>query len=155
MHLANQRNHPMSRYRHLAPVLLACALVPAGGAAQGDPWGAPVRGSWVRMGPVAAGDVVLASGESGAEIVVGAGENLNVRQAATFLAGDIEAISGYRPPLVARPTAGKTSIRLATLGNEPVPSPIDASALRGQWESYRIVTTPGARWVVGSNPRVS
>src|SRR5213082_4225807 len=153
MHLANQRNHPMSRYRHLAPVLLACALVPAGGAAQGDPWAAPLRGSWVRMGPVAAGDVVLASGESGAEIVVGAGENLNVRQAATFLAGDIEAISGYRPPVVARPTAGKTTIRLATLGNEPVPSAIDAAALRGQWESYRIVTTPQAVWLVGSNPR--
>src|SRR6266480_1612 len=153
MHLANQRNHPMSRYRHLAPVLLACALVPAGGVAQGGPWAAPLRGSWVRMGPVAAGDVVLASGESGAEIVVGAGENLNVRQAATFLAGDIEAISGYRPAVVARPTAGKTSIRLATLGNEPVPSAIDASALRGQWESYRIVTTPGTVWLVGSNPR--
>src|SRR2546421_3336621 len=153
MHFANQRDHAMSRYRQLGPVLLACALAPAGGAAQADPWAAPVRGSWVRAGPVAAGDVVLASGESGAEIVVGGGENLNVRQAATFLAGDIEAISGYRPPVVARPTAGKTSIRLATLGNEPVPSAIDASALRGQWESYRIVTTPGTVWLVGSNPR--
>ena len=143
----------MSRYRDLVPVLLACGLAPAGGAAQADPWAAPVRGSWVRMGPVAAGDVVLASGKTGAEIVVGAVENLNIRQAATFLAGDIEAISGYRPPVVARPTAGKTSIRLATLGNEPVPSAIDASALRGQWESYRIVTTPGTVWLVGSNPR--
>src|SRR2546429_4269019 len=110
MHLASQRNHPMSRYRPLAPVLLACALVPAGGAAQGNPWAAPLRGSWVRMGPVAAGDVVLASGESGAEIVGGAGENLNVRQAATFLAGDIEAISGYPAPARARPPAGKAGI---------------------------------------------
>ena len=143
----------MNRCRAIVAVLVACSLVAAGGAAQGDPWAALVRGSWVRTGPVAAGDVVLAAGESGAEIVLGAAEHLSVRQAATFLAGDIEAISGYRPPIVARPTAGKTSIRLATLGNEPLPAAIDAAALRGQWESYRIVTTPGTVWLVGSNPR--
>ena len=143
----------MNRCRAIVAVLVACSLVAAGGAAQGNPWAAPVRGSWVRTGPVAAGDVVLAAGESGAEIVLGAAEHLSVRQAATFLAGDIEAISGYRPPIVARPTAGKTSIRLATLGNEPLPAAIDAAALRGQWESYRIVTTPGTVWLVGSNPR--
>src|SRR2546429_549754 len=76
---------------------LGGGLVPAGGAAQADPWAAPVRGSWVRTGPAARGDVVLASRDSSAEIVVGAAENLNVRQAAVFLAGDIETISGYRP----------------------------------------------------------
>src|SRR5437879_12756474 len=108
----------MSRFgKYLGPLALAGSLVPAGSAAQADPWAAPVRGSWVRTGPAARGDVVLASHDSGAEIVVGAAENLNVRQAAVFLAGDIETISGYRPPIVARPTAGRTSIRLATVGN--------------------------------------
>ncbi len=136
-----------------AMLLLACSLVPTGGAAQTDPWGAPVRGSWLRTGPAALGDVVLVSGRSGAEIVVGASENLNVRQAATFLAGDIETISGYRPPIVATPTAGKTSIRLATVGNGPLPAAIDAATLRGQWESYRVVTAPRTVWLVGSNPR--
>src|SRR5207237_6990697 len=96
MHVANQRNHPMSRYRHLAPVLLACALLPAGGAAQGDPWAAPLRGSWVRMGPVAAGDVGLASGGGGGEIVVGAGVDLNVRQAGTLLTCGVGGISGIQ-----------------------------------------------------------
>ncbi|HYU37313.1 MAG TPA: hypothetical protein VEL29_05215, partial [Gemmatimonadales bacterium] len=115
-------------------LVLACSLVPRGGAAQTDPWAAPVRGSWLRTGPAAPGDVVLASGPSGVEIVVGGSENLNVRQAATFLAGDIEVISGYRPPLVTTPTAGKTSIRLATVGNGPLPAVIDAATLRGQWE---------------------
>src|SRR5438874_6205834 len=98
--------------RPLALLLSAYALVLCGAAAQAaqpDPWAAPLRGTWVRMGPAAPGDVLLASGSSGAEIVVGAAEDLNVRQAATFLAGDIEAISGYRPPIVAAPTAGKTS----------------------------------------------
>src|SRR3977135_441387 len=112
----------MSRRRWTTPMLLlACSLLPARGAAQTDPWAAPVRGSWLHTGPPGAGDVVLASGMSGAEIVVAASENLNVRQAATFLAGDIETISGYRPPIVATPTAGKTSIRLATGGNGPLP----------------------------------
>ena len=105
------------------------------------------------MGPAAPGDVLLASGSSGAEIVVGAAEDLNVRQAATFLAGDIEAISGYRPPIVAAPTAGKTSIRLVTVGNGPLPSAIDVSTLRGQWENYRVITAPATVWLVGSNPR--
>ena len=136
-----------------AALVLAGALLPGAGAAQGDPWAGPVRGSWVRTGTAAAGDVVLASGGRGAEIVVGTAENLNVRQAAIFLAGDIEAISGYRPPIVATPTARTTSIRLVTLGNGTVPAAIDASTLRGQWESYRVVTAPGTVWLVGSNPR--
>ncbi|HMC19575.1 MAG TPA: glycosyl hydrolase 115 family protein, partial [Gemmatimonadales bacterium] len=97
--------------------------------------------------------MLLASGSSGAEIVVGAAEDLNVRQAATFLAGDIEAISGYRPPVVAAPTAGKTSIRLVTVGNGPLPSAIDVATLRGQWEAYRVITAPATVWLVGSNPR--
>src|SRR2546430_15510980 len=100
MHLANQRNHPMSRYRHLAPVLLACALVPAGGAAQGDPWAAPVRGSWVRMGPVAAGGGGVASGGGGAGGGVGGGGGLYVPPAAPLLAGGHATDRGPppRPP---------------------------------------------------------
>src|SRR5438876_2865937 len=134
-------------------ILIACNAVPAGSAAQADPWAAPLRGSWVRTGPAATGDVVLASHDSGVEIVVGAAENLNVRQAAAFLAGDIETISGYRPPIVSTPTTGRTSIRLATVGNGPLPAAIEAAALRGQWESYRVVTAPRTVWLVGSNPR--
>ena len=148
----------MSRFgKYLGPLALAGSLVPAGSAAQADPWAAPVRGSWVRTGPAARGDVVLASRDSGAEIVVGAAENLNVRQAAVFLAGDIEAISGYRPPIVTTPTptppAGRTSIRLVTVGNGTLPAAIDAGTLRGQWEAYRVVTAPRTVWLVGSNPR--
>jgi glycosyl hydrolase family 115 (putative glucuronidase) len=143
-------------WRHRVLFLVSCCLVPGRAASQTDhpdPWAAPARGSWVRGGAGAAGDVVLASQGSGAEIVVGAAEPLNVRQAATFLAGDIETISGYRPPLVSTPTPGKTSIRLVTLGTERLPSVIDASRLRGQWEAYRVVTAPGIVWLVGSNPR--
>src|SRR5438445_1105653 len=147
----------MSRFgKYLGPLALAGSLVPAGSAAQADPWAAPVRGSWVRTGPAARGDVVLASHDSGAEIVVGAAENLNVRQAAVFLAGDIEAISGYRPPIVTTPPptppAGRTSIRPVTLGNGTLPSALDAGRLRGQWEAYRVGTAPRTVWLVGPNP---
>src|SRR5437660_10916950 len=148
----------MSRVRTCSgPVALRGRPAPAGGAAQADPWAAPVRGSWARTGPAARGDVVLASRDSGAEIVVGAAENLNVRQAAVFLAGDIEAISGYRPPIVTTPTptppAGRTSIRLVTVGNGTLPAAIDAGPLRGQWEAYRVVTAPRTVWLGGANPR--
>src|SRR5438552_10555988 len=148
----------MSRFgKYLGPLALAGWLVPAGGAAQADPWAAPVGGSWVRTGPGGGGAVVLASRDSGDEIVVGAAENLNVRQAAVFLAGDIEAISGYRPPIVTTPIptppAGRTSIRLVTVGNGTLPAAIDAGTLRGQWEAYRVVTAPRTVWLVGSNPR--
>src|SRR5256884_8034721 len=126
---ANERQNDLMTIfsRPLALLLSAYGLVPCGAAAQAaqpDPWAGPLRGTWVRMGPAAPGDVLLASGSSGAEIVVGAAENLNVRQAATFLAGDIEAISGYRPPIVSAPTAGKTSIRLVTAGDGPLPRAI-------------------------------
>src|SRR2546421_5595835 len=36
-------------------ILIACNAVPAGSAAQADPWAAPLRGSWVRTGPAATG----------------------------------------------------------------------------------------------------
>src|SRR5437879_13927053 len=114
----------MSRFgKYLGPPARAGSLVPAGSAARADPWAAPVRGSWVRTGPAARGDVVLASHDSGAEIVVGAAENLNVRQAAVFLAGDIETISGYRPPIVTTPT--------------PTPRPEGRAFASSPWETER------------------
>ena len=121
--------------------------------AQTDPWSTPVRGTWVQTGHTASGDVVLASGDSGAEIVVGPTEQLNVRQAATFLAGDIEKISGYRPPIVKTPSADRVSIRLVTLGQGQIPLEVDTSGMQNAWEAYRVVTTPNTVWLVGSNPR--
>jgi hypothetical protein len=97
--------------------------------------------------------VILAGKNHVGEIVVSDDENSAVHQAAEFLAGDIEKISGQRPPVVKSPSTDRVSIRLVTLGHREVPAVIDAGALQGQWESYRIVTTGGAVWLVGSNPR--
>jgi hypothetical protein len=137
------------------PLLSAAILGLAAGRspAQNAPWAGPLRGTWVQTGAAAAGDVVLASGSTGAEIVVGPTEPLNVRQAATVLAGDIERISGFKPPIVDTASADRVSIRLVTLGMGPIPREVDTRGLAGQWEAYRVVTTPRTVWLVGSNPR--
>jgi hypothetical protein len=121
--------------------------------AQSAPWTARLRGSWVQAGAPAAGDVTLAAPDRTAEIVVAADENSNVRQAADFLAGDIQKISGHYPVIAAAPSAGRVHIRMVTLGHGEVPAAVNAQALAGQWESYRIVTAGGDVWLVGSNPR--
>jgi hypothetical protein len=142
------------RIRISAWLLPLCWLLAgAAGAAETPPWTSPLRGSWVRTGPQAAGDVVLASGGSGCEIVVGSGESSVVRQAAEFLAGDIERISGYRPPVVEEASGDRVRIRFLTLGRGPTPAAIDGDALRGRWEAYRVVTGDRTVWLVGSDPR--
>jgi len=103
----------------------------------------------VQTGPPAAGDVNLQA----SEIVVSDQENAAVHQAADFLAGDIEKISGRKPAVVQTPSGGRASIRLVTVGHGEVPAAINAAAMRGQWESYRIATAGPTVWLVGSNPR--
>ena len=103
--------------------------------------------------PGGRGDVVLASGGGGAQIVVGKDEPLNVRQAAIFLAGDIEKISGFHPAIVDTASTGAVSIRLVTLGMGTLPREVDTRGMQGQWEAYRVVTAPKTVWLVGSNPR--
>jgi hypothetical protein len=133
--------------------LFLFALVCAPVFAQSDPWTTPRRGSWVQTGPGAQGDVTLANRDSVGEIVVGSNEASSVRQAAEFLAGDIEKITGRRPPILDSPSGNRVSIRLVTVGNARLPATIDAQAMDGQWESYRIVTENPTVWLVGSNPR--
>src|SRR5262249_2764411 len=123
----------------LASMVVCAALVPAAAAAQ--EWSQPVRGSWVRPEAQAQpGDVTLAAGGAGCEIVVGEGEHSAVRQAAAFLAADIETISGYRPPIVAQAGASRVVARLA-----PQPD--------GRWEAYRIRADGREVSLVGSNFR--
>jgi len=132
---------------------ISCFLLALCASAQTAPWTTPLRGSWVQTGPAATGDVTLAAKDSASEIVVGDGENAAVHQAAEFLAGDIEKISGYRPPVVKTPGGDRVAIRLVTLGHGDVPATVDTAAMQGQWESYRIVTAGRTVWLVGSNPR--
>ena len=134
-------------------LLALCVLASSLASAQTAPWTIPLRGSWVQTGSPAQGDVILAGKDGASEVVVSDDENSAVHQAAEFLAGDIEKISGYRPAVVKTPSADRAGIRLLTLGHGEPPAAIDAGAMRGQWESYRIVTAGRTVWLVGSNPR--
>jgi len=133
---------------------VACALLfPI--AARGQEWSQPVRGSWTRPdGRPNAGDVTLAGGGTGCEIVVASGEHSAVAQAARFLASDIEKISGYKPPIVAQPSGRRAAVRLTTLErSRDVPPGIARQRLDGQWEAYQIRTIGDEVWLVGSNFR--
>jgi len=136
-------------------LLTVSALAFRGAGAQGAnvPWTAPVRGSWVQTGAAGPADVTLAAAGGGAEIVVGADENSIVRQAAEFLSGDIEKISGFKPPIVATPSGKGVTIRMVTLGHGEIPAAVDAAGMQGQWESYRVATVDGTVWLVGADPR--
>ena len=144
----------LRRIRTILNSLLALlALAGSLASAPTAPWTIPLRGSWVQIGAAAQGDVILAGKDRASEVVVSDDENSAVHQAAEFLAGDIEKISGYRPPIVKTPSGDRVGIRLVTLGHGRPPAAIDAGAMQGQWESYRIVTAGRTVWLVGSNPR--
>src|ERR1035438_9219748 len=96
-------------------LLVLCAFVSSQASAQTAPWTAPLRGSWVQTGPAAQGDIVLAAKDATSQIVVGDDENAAVHQAAEFLAGDIEKISGHRPQIVKTPSGDRVNVRLVTL----------------------------------------
>ena len=133
--------------------ILACLVVAISAFAQSAPWTGTVRGSWVETGTAAAGDVTLAAPDSVCQIVVADDENSAVHQAAEFLAGDIEKISGHKPAIVKTASDDKVNIRLVTLGLGQVPGAIGAASLQGQWESYRVVTDDRNVWLAGSNAR--
>src|SRR5579862_7194586 len=136
----------------LLPVLAAFAVSTTAFAQE---WSAPVRGSWVRADDRAQqGDVVLAGNGGGCEIVVAADENSAVKQAAIFLAGDIEKISGYKPPVVTTAANGRVAIRLVTVtSTSNVPKGIEKQVLAGKWEAYQVLTDAGGVWLAGSDFR--
>ena len=143
-----------SRQVHAVPCLfLLLGALSIQAAAQIAPWTTSLRGSWVQTGPAAQGDLTLAGRDGTAEIVVAGNETAAVRQAAAFLACDIEKISGKTPPVVDRPERRSSQYPARNPGNAEMPAAIDAAAMRGQWESYRIVTAGRVVWLVGSNPR--
>ncbi len=117
-------------------------------------WSAPVRGTWVRKGTPKPGDLVLAEGKKGCEIVLGKGEHSAVRRAALLLARDIEKISGFRPPLLEKASGKATAvIHFVSLGKGKIPGEVRAEGLEGEWEAYRIVCLGRDAWLVGSNFR--
>ncbi len=131
--------------------LLSVGTLSVGATAQD--WSEAVRGSWIQDGALSAGDIVLAARNTGCEIVIAEKEHSAVRQAASFLARDIEKICGYKPPIISTPSGQRVAIRLTTLGNDEIPRQIAQDKLRNQWEAHQILTTNNAVWLVGANFR--
>ncbi|MCA1574676.1 MAG: glycosyl hydrolase 115 family protein, partial [Acidobacteria bacterium] len=122
-------------------------------SATAQEWSPPVRGSWVRDGAAQAGDVVLVDRKAGCEIIVLETEHSAVKQAAAFLAADIEKISGFKSQVVSTPSGRRVAIHLVTLGNGDVPEQIAQAKLRDQWEASHILTSENTVWLVGANFR--
>jgi hypothetical protein len=116
-------------------------------------WDTVLRGSWVQENMSKANNLVLVAEGKVCEIVVAKNENSAVQQAAEFLAGDIEKISGVKPRIVDMPSKNVVHIRLATVGTSEVHSEVNPNSLKGQWESYRILTSKETVWLVGSDFR--
>src|ERR1035441_3734448 len=91
--------------------LIPCFLLALSAFAQNAPWTGTLRGAWVEAAPAASDDVTLAAKDNVAQIVVADDENTAVHQAAEFLSGDIEKISGYKPAIVKAATNDKVNIR--------------------------------------------
>ncbi|MGI9140916.1 MAG: glycosyl hydrolase 115 family protein [Gemmatimonadaceae bacterium] len=143
----------IDNYSALGLLVGTLAMYSVGSPLHAQEWNEPVRGSWVETAQPSKGGVVLAAAGLGCEIVISPNENSAVQRAGMFLVGDIERISGYRPPLVERPTPGRISVRLVTLGVSEMPQTISEASLRGKWESYEIATTDSSVWLVGSSFR--
>ncbi|HWS89639.1 MAG TPA: glycosyl hydrolase 115 family protein [Pyrinomonadaceae bacterium] len=122
--------------------------------------------SWVR-GSGRAGDFGLVRGGSAADVYVSDGDFKVVRIAAKDLTADIERVTGVRPAL-RNETAGLSghAVIVGTLGKSSLiddlarGGKLDASGLRGQWETFLIATVkdplPGVRLglvVAGSDRR--
>ncbi len=133
--------------------LIPCLALACTAFAQDAPWTGTLRGAWVQTGQAAPGDITLAAKDGVCRIVVADDENAAVHQAANFLAGDIEKISGYKPEVANAAAGGRVNIHLVTAGHGQIPAAVNAAALQGQWESYRVATEGRNVWLVGSNPR--
>src|SRR4051794_39774959 len=120
-------------------VLLLATLLAGAARAGAAMWSEPIRGSWV-SGDNADAAITLVDGDTVCDIVMADNEGTIVRQAATFLAGDIEKISGRKPAIVSHPREGHVVIVLTTANN-------------GEWESFKIQSGHDRVSLVGSNPR--
>ncbi len=111
-------------------------------------------GAWVRS-TSQRGDFPLVDKAGAANLIVSLGDHKVVSLAAADLASDIARVTGRTPVLRASlDAASSTAVIIGTVGKSPVidalvsAGTLDASALRGTWESFLIATVdkpfPGA-----------
>lgn len=111
------------------------------------------RGSWVaNPGSPANGNVPLVTPAAKGTVVIPDDAHSAVKQAASFLAADIEKISGYKPDIVNSAPANNVAIHLATIGDTGIPTAI-IEKLNNKHEAYIIKTGSNEVWLVGSDFR--
>ena len=152
------KTHIVEAFRSASIIvyLVACGLRLTATSSPGvTQWRDPVRGTWIREDEITRpGDIVLVDRSAKCEIVVAPNENSAVKQAAVFLSGDIETITGFKPSIVVARSGGVPAIHLCTVtGNAVLPQRVKAGSLVGKWESYQILTDGSDVWLVGSNFR--
>ncbi|AUP78823.1 glycosyl hydrolase 115 family protein [Flavivirga eckloniae] len=116
-------------------------------------WQEPVRGAWLHDSGIENEGVVLVEDNRVVDIVVSSNTNSAVKQAALFLASDIEKITGKKPEIVSKSNTENPAIHLVTLGEGVIPKEIDTQKLNGKWEAHHIKTIEKDIWLVGSNFR--
>ena len=116
---------------------MSCAC----GIATAQEWTDRVRGSWVDESN-GHGGARLVEGDKVCQIIVSPDEHSCVQQAAKFLSSDIEKITGKRPAIVAKATAGVVGIHIKTTEHDD------------RWEAFDVATGGnGNLHLTGSNPR--
>lgn len=130
-------------------LIAAISVLLSVGVTAAQEWKAPVRGSWVRTGAAQQGDISLAQ----CDLILAENAPSSVRQAATFLATDIEKLTGRKVALLTSPSEGHTPIYLLTLGDPRVPATAAVDQLRGQWEAHQILTDGAAVYLIGADAR--
>src|ERR1051325_4101212 len=128
-------------------------LASAASVAVAQSWSEPVRGSWVREDDVQNGDVLLFDGKTICDIEVSRAENSAVQQAAKFLAGDLEKLTGHKPQIVEHATPGRVTIHLSTAPNNANHDKWPWHFSSGDWEAYDINAAGSDVFCVGSNFR--
>ncbi|HEY4063567.1 MAG TPA: glycosyl hydrolase 115 family protein [Puia sp.] len=114
---------------------------------------AAIRGSWVQRNQPAKGDVTLVANGKGCQVSIGKNAHTALRQAAIFLAADIQKITGFLPPIVETADESTATIRLAVAGADTVPGDLKVQQLMGQKEAYHIRTRGNSVWLVGADFR--
>ena len=120
----------------VAVLVIACGLALPAGAAEAPP---------LLAEKPSATDVRLVSAAGAADIYVDAGDFAVARIAAGLLADDVERVTGQHPKVVNDAVAlGKEAVLIGTLGKSPLidrlatSGKLDASAVRGKWETFVI-----------------
>lgn len=137
------------------------------------------RGSWVVDKKFNfTNGIPLVGDKTGCKIILHEVEHSAVKQAARFLAFDIEKITGFLPPVFLKTTSQNdngsyfkilqsgaklteelyeqdslTPIYMATIGSDLIPEKFDLSEIQDQWEAHKIVTADNSVWILGADFR--